>query len=72
MGGVWDEDLPTGFTFPAGLVVCADHQESCHLAVRAGKRSEADGLGACNLGEEVLEAVHDARAPWTDSAGWRG
>ena len=27
----------------------------------ASKRSEADGLGAGNLGEEVLEAVHDAK-----------
>ena len=59
MGGVGDEDLFAGFTFTSGLVVGADHEEAGHLAVCACKRSEADGLGACNLGEEVLEAVHD-------------
>ena len=58
-GGVGDEDLLTGVTFTAGLVVGTDHQEPGHLAVCAGKRGEADGLGAGNLGEEVLEAVHD-------------
>ena len=60
-GGVGDEDLFAGLAFAAGLVVGADHQKAGHLAVGACEWRKTDGPCAGNLGEEILEAVHDGQ-----------
>ena len=56
MGGVGDDDAPG--VAPLRLVRGAHDQQARELAVGAGRRLQRDGVEAGDLGQPLLELVH--------------